>query len=235
MRSVHRALALATAVALLTGACTVPTDESAQAIASEQLPDALRTDVTSSTTTTTVAVLTRTVPIFLLERPEETERTLAVGVDREVPPGASFADTIGLLFGEGVVSEEELTLGYFNNLFEFELLEAGVEDGIATIDITLTSEGEEVAEPSAEILEGVAAQLVYTATALAGVDKVRILRDGAEITVPSDEPDQEPGALLDADDYERYNPAFVPPTPTSTEAPPSTSTEAPTTTTVAGS
>ena len=208
------ALLLAAAVA---GGCGLPTDENAQAIDPDELPETLRPGFTATTTTTVPAPLTEARPVFLLTNPQDIERTIVVEVQRQVDRNGTLADVLATLFGEATLTEES-DAGYFNTLELFEILSAQVADGVATVDIVhLSPEGEDSA-PSADELRFAAAQLVFTASASDGVDGVRILLDGTEVSVPTSDADAEPGSVLRTSAYEQFQPDFAPTTTTTPDA-----------------
>ena len=210
------ALVLAAAA---TAGCGLPTDEEAQAIDPEELPETLRPGFTASTTTTFPAPLTEARTVYLLTNPQDIERTIVVEVERQVDRNATLGDVLATLFGEAT-SAEESDAGYFNTLELFEILSATVIDGVATVDIVhLSPEGEDQ-PPSADELEFAAAQMVFTASATEGVDGVRILLDGQQVSVPTSDADAEPGSVLRTSAYEQFQPDFAPATTTtSTTAP----------------
>jgi spore germination protein GerM len=192
---------------LLAGACGVPTNETAQAIDPEQLPESLRPDFTTTTTTSEPAPLTESATVFLLWLPPDTERRVVVEVSREVPLGSSLETVLSTLFGSDVRTEQEVEEGYSSALFELDLGEVSIDDGVATIDvIPLTPEGEPSEEPFTGDLLGAAAQLVWTATEYEGVMGARILINGEGVIVPTTNQDAEPGQILTRVDYERFDP-----------------------------
>ena len=196
--------------------CGLPTDENAQAIDPEELPETLRPGFTASTTTTVLAPLTESRSVYLLTNPQDIERTIVVQVERQVDRNATLADVLATLFGEAT-SAEESDAGYFNTLELFEILSATVIDGVATVDIVhLSPEGEDQT-PSADELRFAAAQMVFTASQMERVDGVRILLDGEEVSVPTSDADAEPGAVLRTSAYEQFQPDFAP-APTTTTA-----------------
>ena len=204
------ALALAAAAAY---GCGLPTDESAQAIDPDELPESLRPGFTASTTTTVPAPLTESRSVYLLINPQDIERTVVVEVERQVSRSATLGDVLATLFGQAT-SAEESDAGYFNTLELFEILSATVIDGVATANIVhLSPEGEDQ-PPSADELRFAAAQLVFTAAATEGIDGVRILLDGKEVSVPTSDADAEPGSVLRTSAYEQFQPDFAPATTT---------------------
>ena len=208
------ALALAAAAAY---GCGLPTDDSAQAIDPDELPESLRPGFTASTTTTVPAPLTEARSVFLLTNPQDIERTIVVEVERQVDRSATLGDVLATLFGEAT-SAEESDAGYFNTLELFEILNATVIDGVATVNIVpLSPEGEDQ-PPSADELRFAAAQLVFTASATEGIDGVRILLDGEEVSIPTSDADVEPGSVLRTSAYEQFQLDFAPATTTTSPA-----------------
>ena len=201
-------LAAATASVAVAAGCAVPTDQTAQAIDPSELPESLRPGFTVAPTTTTPAPLNETRPVYLLTQPQDIERTVVVAVDRQIPRNASLAELLSTLFGE-ITSAEEQAAGYFNPLELFEMLDTTVVDNVATVDIAPLS------AEDADTLELVAAQLVFTASAWEGVDGVRILLNGAEVSVPTSDADAEPGAVLRPSAYEQFQADFAPSSTTS--------------------
>lgn len=195
------------------GGCGLPTDENAQEIDPDDLPESLRPGFTATTTTTVPAPLTESRSVYLLTNPQDIERTIVVEVDRQVDRNATFGDVLASVFGEPT-SIEESDAGYFNTLELFEILSATVVDGVATVNIVhLSPEGEDSA-PSADEMRFAAAQLVFTASATEGVDGIRILLDGEEVSVPTSDADAEPGSVLRTSAYEQFQPDFAPTTTT---------------------
>ena len=205
-------VALILAAAAVSG-CGLPTDENAEAIDPDDLPETLRPGFTASTTTTVPAPLTEARSVYLLTNPQDIERTIVVDVERQVSRNATLGDVLATLFGEAT-SAEESDAGYFNTLELFEILSATVIDGVAIVDIVhLSPEGEDQ-PPSADELRFAAAQLVFTASQAEGVEGVRILLDGEEVSVPTSDADAEPGSVLRTSAYEQFQPDFAPATTT---------------------
>lgn len=221
----HLVAILAVAVTAL-AACSLPTDDEAALIDSEQLPDVLRSDLVV-TTTTEQGPRAEPVQIFLLRN--EGEGTRVVPVGREIDANASFEQEIGLLFRSPDVpdirTEDEIEEGWFNALSEFQLAEAFVNENVAVIDLTALDEAGEPIDVGTEVLENAIAQLVYTATGFPEVEpisSVRIRIDGQTQVLPTEEGDSRD--LLRRSDFESYDPDFVPPP---TTAPPTTTTPDP--------
>ena len=211
-----RLAALVLAAAAASG-CGLPTDDTAHAIDPDELPESLRPGFTASTTTTVPAPLTEARTVFLLTNPQDIERTIVVEVERQVDRNATLGDVLATLFGEAT-SVEESDAGYFNTLELFEILSATVTADVATVNIVhLSSEGEDQ-PPSGDELRFAAAQLVFTVSATEGVDGIRILLDGEEVSVPTSDADAEPGSVLRTSAYEQFQPDFAPTTTTTSPA-----------------
>lgn len=221
-----RLIAVVILLCSLAAACSLPTDDEAALIDSEQLPDVLRSDLVV-TTTTEQGPRAEPVQIFLLSN--DGERTIVVPVGRELDADASFEQRIGLLFRSATVpdirTEDEIEEGWFNALSEFQLAEAFVNDNdVAVIDLTALDAAGEPIDVGTEVLENAIAQLVYTATGFeAGlISSVRIRIDGQTQVLPTEEGDSPD--LLRRADFETYDADFVPPP---TTAPPTTITPTP--------
>jgi len=209
---------------VLAASCSIPSDSAAQVIPSDSLPESLRPDFTT-TTTTLQAPITTLASIFLLTRQAETTRATVVEVQREVPLNPTITDVISRLFGEGAVTTDEEAANYITTLTEFELLDASVSGDMAIINIVnLTPEGTPSDQPFEGDLIEVAAQVVWTATAVNGVNQVQILINGEQVTIPTNHGDTEVGAAVSRADYDRFDPDFEPPSTTTTTSTPPTST-----------
>jgi len=209
---------------VLAASCSIPSDSAAQVIPSDSLPESLRSNFTT-TTTTLQAPITALASIFLLARQAETTRATVVEVQREVPLNPTITDVISRLFGEGAVSTEEEAANYITTLTEFELLSATVSGDMAIVDIVnLTPEGTPSDLPFEGDLIEVAAQLVWTATAIDGINRLQILINGKQVTIPTNHGDTEVGAAVSRADYDRFDPDFEPPSTTTTTSTPSSTT-----------
>ena len=197
----------AAALAVLAGACGIPTDETARAIDSEDLPEALRPGFTAAPTTSVPAApATEPHTVYLLADPPDIERTIVVEAERPVAVGGTVTEVLATLFGQTTTAEEQAA-GYFNTLELFELTGAAAADGVATIDFAPLSPEDN--PPPADTLKLAAAQLVFTATEIDGIDGVRILLDSTEVSIPTSDADAEPGAVLRRDNYEQFGPASL--------------------------
>ena len=211
-----RVAALVLAAAAASG-CGLPTDDTAEAIDPDELPASLRPGFTASTTTTVPAPLTEARTVFLLTNPQDIERTIVVEVERQVDRNATLGDVLATLFGQATAAEES-DAGYFNTLELFEILSASVIDGVAIVNIVHQSPEGEDQPPSADELRFAAAQMVFTASATEGIDGIRILLDGQEVSVPTSDADAEPGSVLRTSAYEQFQPDFAPTATTTSPA-----------------
>ncbi len=212
-------------IAILLSGCSVPVDSSARVIPADSLPESLRPDFIT-TTTTLQAPITTTAPVYLLTRQAETTRATVVEVQREVPLNPTVSDVISRLFGEGAVTSAEEAANYITTLTEFKLLSATKVGNMAVINIVnLTPEGVPSDQPYEGDLTEVAAQLVWTATAISGIDRVQILINGQQVTIPTKFGDTQVGASVSRADYANFDPAFEPPSTTTTTTTPATTTE----------
>ncbi len=203
----RRLLGSALFLSLILGACSLPTDDSAQLINPDELPDGLRSDLTT-TTITIEPPSAISIGIFLIDLADE--RKIVVEVIREVETTASLFDRLSLLFGDEVRTEADIELGYSNPVGEFTLTSAERNDNdVAIIDIIAVDEnGAEVAV-GGDVLRDAAAQLVYTATGFSAIRAVRILINGENLFLPTTTDEGDTEDVVRRDDYERYLPEFV--------------------------
>ncbi len=187
----------------VTGACGIPTDETAHAIDPDDLPESLRPGFTTTTVETPAVPVAEPHSVYLLTNPPDIERTIVVEVERPVRVGGTVADVLSTLFGTTTTVEEQAA-GFFNTLELFELTMATVTDGIATVDFIPLSPDD--LPPPPDTLRLVAAQLVFTVTEIESIDGARLLLNGAEVSVPTNDADADPGAVLRRDNYEQFSP-----------------------------
>jgi len=191
-------------VALATvAACGVQLDEEPRAIAADSLPYGLLEPSTTggdttSTTPTPLPTFQET-SVFLVDNND-----LLVEVRRQLPGEVRVA--VGSLLTPP--TEAEVDGGLRTAIPSTITLRsvAGPEDGLVTIDLTA-----EATEESPDIPRLAFAQLVYTATAVEGVDRVLFQVDGQAREVPTGE-GQSTAEPLSRADYRQ----FVRPPPTTT-------------------
>ncbi|MEM8704851.1 MAG: hypothetical protein AAGE98_00225 [Actinomycetota bacterium] len=205
---------IAVVMTLAAAACSLPTDDEASIIDPEELPDALLSDLV---TTTTVDPGPRTEPLELFLLAAAGDRSVVVPVIREIDPVSSFEQRIGLLFGETFVrTEDEEEQGWSNSLREFQLLEAFINDNqVAIIDMVALDENGDPITVEAQVLADAVAQLVFTATGFppdGDILAVRIRYNGAGTLVPTLEGDTED--VVNRNDFVNYTLDWVPPTTT---------------------
>ncbi len=206
MTTTRRLTALLGAIAFAAVTCSVPTDENAQVINPEDLPEILRSDVTTSTTSTLPEV--RPIPVtYYLLQPDEDR---VVAVEREVSASASLQETLAGLF-EDFRTEDEQAEGLRHSLLEFRLVSAIPDEGLATIDITQVDPESEL---DADAIFNAVVQLVWTATGDIDIDLVRILIDSEPQILRTTRPegDTEEGEPVDRSFFATFDPDFVPET-----------------------
>jgi len=197
------------AIVLGLGSCSLPVDDHATVISQSELPDVLRSDLTT-TTTTTLAPSAESVQVTIYLLGVVADRSVVVATTREVDESSSFQDRIGLLFDTEIRTEAEKEQGWSNSLREFKLLNAFVNDGIAVIDMVAVDASGSQITVEARLLADAAAQLVYSSTALSDVQGVRVLIDGSTAFLPTSGGDTK--QVVSTSDFERYDPNYVPPT-----------------------
>jgi len=217
----RRLIGTVTVLLLTLASCALPSDEAAVQINPEDLPDSLRTDVASTTTTTMRPTpIATTVEYFLIG--SQGERQVVVAVEREIESSASLFERLVVLFGEGFRTEEEAENNWFNPASEFTITSATRDGTTLVIDIVATNEDGTVADPiafAADVLRDTAAQLVYTATRFDDISSIRLLYNGESLPIRTDEGDSDD--RLQTSDYQLYDPEIPIP---STSAPPTTTT-----------
>ena len=202
----RRAAAVVAAPILLGGVvgCGVQLDDEPREIAKDALPfDLLETSTTGSPTTTPLPTFQET-SVFLVDNDD-----YLIEVRRQLPGEVSLV--IGSLLTPP--TQAEVTSGLSTAIAPSVSLRgiSGPEDGLVTID--LASDG---SERSPEISRLAFAQLVYTATALPGVDRVLFQVDGQAREVPTGEGQSTAEPLTRVDYRQLLRP------PTTTTAPDAT-------------
>lgn len=194
-------LVLLVAVALMgTGACGVPDDAEPRALPPDSVPFSLL--ATSTTTTTEPSpppMVDEPVPVYLVDN----ETGQLVEVQRRVPAPASVRRALQeLLQGP---NERELAEGVGSSIpSSTELL--GVEGpvgGVVTIDLSdlsgISGGGQRMA----------LAQVVFTATALPGVDSVLFKFEGEPSEAPNAQAESK-SEPLGRDDFAAFDPSAPP-------------------------
>lgn len=196
------------ALMLLTLGCAVPTEDSAQVIDQEELPDALRNSTTTTTTTLPASTATEPFEYYVLQSRAEQETRFVVAVSRPVGVGATTAEKLEPLFGDDFVTSEEDEEGLFNQISVFDLLaiDDANESGVATVKLEIESE----TEVERGALADVAAQLVWTLTELDGIEAILIEINGELTQLPTDD-EGDVSESVTRENYRTYERDFVPP------------------------
>ena len=167
--AVHRWLTTAALVVAVLGgsACGVPLDREPQALSPEGVPyNLLEQATTTTSSTTTLQVLTVDVPVYFVLR------NRLVEVQRPVTQSPSVNKAINALLNGP--DDAEQAAGIRSPIPpELEIEVGRVEQGVATVDL-----GADFSSLPREEQRLVHAQLVWTATGIAGVQAVRFTLDG---------------------------------------------------------
>ncbi len=170
--------AILLATGALTAACGVSQESGPNAIDEESVPfDLLAPAVTTTSTPTTQRTqATVDVEVYLMG----TERLQPAR--REVTSPASAAKAIEALFSDGV-SDAELAAGLRSAINpNVELLSVDADDEVVTVDL-----GENFLDASTQEQRVALAQIVFTATGIAGTSGVRFTLEGESREVPTDQ------------------------------------------------
>jgi spore germination protein GerM len=205
------ALTVLTLVAGLAG-CGLTANRHPQVIAADDLPAELRNPSASSSTTLAQSPATTSVAIYYLVQTDNLTRL--VGVQREVKDRTRPRDRIVALLTPPTPAEQAAGLL------------TSIPTGTVLLDTKLSKDGQELTldlsrspfDIQGEELRNAFAQLVWTATALPGVQQVRFLVAGKEFRVPDEDGIEQPGAVS-RKDYETLAPTAAPLVATTTTAP----------------
>lgn len=206
VRARHTLAVVAVAAALGLGACGLPEDGSATTVPPQDVPYGLLVTPTATPTTeTSPAVAARLGTIYLVDAQQR-----LVPVPVPVPPAerVPFLQTLLNRLAVGP-SERERARGLLTDLGPGASLSVqSISGGTARIELRST-------DPSPGKLPVAIGQVVLTATAVQGVDRVLFTLDGAPLSVPGPAAGDLTGAALTASDYRAELAAGVrPPPPT---------------------
>jgi spore germination protein GerM len=184
-------------VALGVSGCGIPTDDSPRAISNESVPD----DASDDTTDATASEPTVPAPIYLVQSPDdprlvEVERRVAAGSPTARPDPAAVLET---LLGATPNSREQAN-GITNLVPEDTRLASQPQlarGGTLVVDLT-----NEIFDVEGENQRAAFGQIVCTASALEGVNSVRVLVQGETTGVQVDSGSTD-GSVTCADDYAR--------------------------------
>jgi hypothetical protein len=172
----RRAAAVLLAVPLLLAACGVPTGGPPETIPATEVPAALTAPSPPAAPTEAAPPAVDQPRLYFVGAEE-----VLVPRGRDVP-GATIADRLGALLDElaaGPTSTERGGQLATALPLDVRLSVAGLHDGTATLAID--GDGD---SPGGRDSRRAVAQLVLTATSLAGVDRVLLTRDGAPVEAP---------------------------------------------------
>jgi spore germination protein GerM len=194
-RHPHRLGRALLALALLLGvtACGLSPNERPREIATADLPADLATPSTSTSVPTTVSPTSAAVTIYYLVQDNGVTRLR--GVTREVADATRPRDRLVALLAPP--TPEEQAAGVLTSipadtiLLDSEIVEADQELVVDLSRSLFDVQGQE--------LRNAFAQLVWTATELEGVRRVRFLVDGQEFRAPDEDGIEQPGAVARSD------------------------------------
>ncbi|MCE2524382.1 MAG: GerMN domain-containing protein [Acidimicrobiia bacterium] len=174
------ALGLLGALALTAGACGVPQDPAPRVLDASELPEELA--VPSTTTTSTQPPVPRqAVNLYFVDG-----EALGVPVERDLAtPAGPIAALEALIAGP---TAEEASAGLTSVIpVEMVIRTSDLTDGVLRVDLAAGA----LEQIEGELQRLAIAQLVYTATELAGVEWLWVLIEGEPRALPTDEGDVE--------------------------------------------
>ncbi len=216
--AVPRAVVGGLTVLVLAAGCGVPTDGDPVTVSKDRVPYRLLAPTSSASESPTPSAAPGTV----ITRPQ----VFFVSPDDQLVASPQTLPATGLDTVEGALLERltagptdaDRALGLDTALGQGAGLSlAGVEDGVASLELTPGDP-----PPAAERLPLAVAQIVLTATSVAGVDAVTLLRNGAPVDVPLPGGEQVAGPVTG----EQYA-SLLEPRTTVTKAAPTTSSSPP--------
>lgn len=176
----------------LVAGCGLAADSEPQAIDTKDLPEDL-VDPDAVTSTTLPGTATASVTVYLLERTGDTTRLAPV--EREVADPDKAGDRLDALLQP--TTEQEQARGLISSIPTDTVLlntELNQTDQELVVDLSgalFDVQGKELANAFA--------QIVWTATEIEGVRKVRFKVDGEPYRAPNAEGIEQPGAVTSAD------------------------------------
>jgi spore germination protein GerM len=184
----------AVVVALLAalGACGVAENDEPHVIAADEVPPGLL-EASPSTSTSVASPTVQAVTVYYVIQQGEVVRLQ--GVTREVERADRARDRLAALLAPPTAEEARVgitsSIPPDTELLETQLNAAGDE---LTIDLSRS-----LFDIQGQGLRNAFAQLVWTATELPGVERVRFRADGEEFRAPDEEGVEQPGAVSRSD------------------------------------
>lgn len=192
-----RAVALAVALAVVVAGCGVEAQSSAERIEAQDVPFGLLA-APGPAPTTTAPAQPRVTFVVYFTGPEDTP----VPTPRDAEPPLGLADVFNaLLVGP---TRAESSIGLRNRIPpETQVLQLRKVGGGRTLVVDL---GGDFAQAAGGTQVDALAQIVFTATALEDIERVRFLLDGERVEVPRSDGTLARGPV-DRDDYREEHPA----------------------------
>jgi spore germination protein GerM len=171
MNRLRLALTLIVALAL-TGACSAPVDSGPKAIRGASIPAALRAETSSTTTTTVLSGASEEVTVYFVAGDGRLQ-----GVKRRVSAPVNPEKVLQKLFA-GPTEAEKLSGLRTAISADTTILAADTKQSILTVDTSKNFAFGQLPEQISAY-----AQVVFTATDLAGVTGVQFAHDGRRVSV----------------------------------------------------
>ena len=201
----HRAVALGGAVILtiVATACGIASDDKPRALDANDLPAALAANPSGTTIPGPGTDSRQSVKLFLVETKGETE--MLVGQFAAIPVVTDFSQLPRLVIEQLIAQQPGNAPGGHSTLINaipptVQVLDATVNGNVLDLNLSDLGSVESARQRQA------AAQIVFTATALPGIDAVRFSIDGAETAVPLDDQMSVPGQPVTRLDYPKLMP-----------------------------
>ncbi|MGZ4683372.1 MAG: GerMN domain-containing protein [Acidimicrobiales bacterium] len=191
------ALLAAVALVVLAAGCGIPTEANARPIDRNALPQTLIDQTTTTTAPSNLGGLNRSAKLFLVSSKGGSEGLSPMDVDIvNVTDTAEFPQRVI----EQLIAQQPKENGSGSDLTNAippnsEVLNASLNDGVLDLDLSNL----DAVELSRQRLA--AAQIVYTATAIAGIDGVRFSIDGQPAAVPLDDHASDVNQVITRGDY----------------------------------
>lgn len=206
MSSLRRVIVIAVVFGAV--ACGIPSDDEPRAIPEAAVPEQAREPRGAGTSSTTAlpSAQTQEQMIYLVGGSTEAPRLVQTGVQvvGSTDPSTLAKNTIEQLISTRPEDVGQSGMATNQIPSSVEVLGARVgADGVLDLDLT-----EELAQVESERLRLAIAQIVFTATepATSGINAVRVLINGAGITVPTQSGSSTAGQPVSRTDYANFDP-----------------------------
>ncbi len=187
----RRALAVALVLAAVAAGCGLSENDEPRVISAADLPTELVDPSPSSSTTKAPSPTTTSVPVYYLVQQDGVPRLVAVA--REVADPTRPRDRLAALLVPPTPDEQ--AAGILTSIpADTVLIDTKLKGDEVVIDLSRS-----LFDVQGEELRNAFAQMVWTATEVEGVRRVRFLVDGEEFRVPDAGGIEQPGAVQRSD------------------------------------